>query len=96
MKRFYSLLSIFDEKFALGIDGNSASFSITHFNKGQKKGDQTSSFASFATHSFRHSLSFPESEEMHAKAKRERRTRTIKNEVLTNRPESCARGARTL
>ena len=48
MKRFYSLLSIFDEKFALGIDGNSASFSITHFNIGQKKGDQTSSFASFA------------------------------------------------
>ena len=36
-KRLYSLLSIFDEKFALRIDGNRASFSTTHFNKGQKK-----------------------------------------------------------
>ena len=31
-----------------------------------------------------------------AKAKRERSIKTIKNEVLTNRPESCARGLRTL
>ena len=31
-----------------------------------------------------------------AKAKRERSIKTIKNEVLTNRPQSCARGLRTL
>ena len=50
-KRFYSLLSIFDVKFTLGIDGNIASFSITRSTKDNKKGDQTS-FASFPTKLF--------------------------------------------